>query len=103
MRFFDLEVHIHIIERLVTSLVIGSLVIRASSHDGWNFSFIARANNIDLDQIWKTILVAINSTFYIDHFTDHIMARKGCEALAVKIVILVIFRNQAIADQLIDE
>ena len=31
------------------------------------------------------------------------MARKGCEALTIKIVILVGLRNQTIADQLIDQ
>ena len=75
--FFFLQVHIHIIERLVTGLVIGSLVIRAGSHNSWNLTLIARANNIDFDQIRKTILIAINPTFHIDHLTDHIMAVKS--------------------------
>ena len=58
---------------------------------------------LTLTKSWQTIFVGIDPTFHIDDLADGIMARKGCEALAVKIVILVIFRSQAIADQLIDE
>ncbi len=103
MRFFDLEVDIHIVEGLVAGLIVGPLVIRTCGHNSWNLAFIARTDNADLDQVWQTIFVGIDPTFHIDDLADGIMARKGCEALAVKIVILVIFRNQAIADQLIDE
>ena len=50
---------------------------------------------LTLTKFWQTIFVGIDPTFHIDDLADGIMARKGCEALAVKIVILVIFRNQA--------
>ena len=103
MRFFDLEVDIHIVEGLVAGLVVGPLVVRASGHDSWNLAFVARTDDADLDQVWQAILVGIDPTFDINDLTDSILACKGREALAVKIVILVIFRNQAIADQLIDE
>ncbi len=59
---------------------------------------------LDLDQVWQTIFVWYRpDSLHIGDLADGIMTRKGCEALAVKIVILAIFRNQAIADQLIDE
>ena len=41
--------------------------------------------------------------FDINDLTDSIMARKGCEALTIKIVILVGLRHQTITDQLIDQ
>ena len=103
MRFFDLEVDIHIVEGLVAGLIVGPLVIRTCGHYSWNLAFVARTDDADLDQVWQTILIGIDPAFDINDLTDGILARKGCEALAIKIVILVIFRNQAIADQLIDE
>ena len=103
MRFFDLQVDIHIVEGLIAGLVVGPLVIRTCGHYSWNLDFTARADNADLDQVWQTILVGIDPTFDINDLTDGIMARKGCEALAIKIVILVGLRDQTITDQLIDQ
>ena len=103
MRFFNLEVDIHIVEGLVAGLVVSPLVVRASGHDSWNLAFVARTDDADLDQVWQAILVGIDPTFDINDLADGIMARKGCEALTIKIVILVGLRNQTIADQLIDQ
>ena len=102
MRFFNLEVDIHIVEGLVAGLVISPLVVRASGHYSWNLAFIARTDDADLNQVWQAILVGINPTFDINDLADGIMACKGCEALTIKIVILVGLRNQTIADQLIN-
>ena len=103
MRFFNLEVDIHIVEGLVAGLVVSPLVVRASGHDSWNLAFVARTDNADLDQVWQTILIGIDPAFDINDLTDSIMARKGCEALTIKIVILVGLRHQTITDQLIDQ
>ena len=102
MRFFNLEVDIHIVEGLIAGLVVGPLVIRTCGHNSWNLAFIARTDDADLNQVWQAILVGIDTAFDINDLTDSIMACKGREALAIKIVILVGLRNQTIADQLID-
>ena len=102
MRFFNLEVDIHIVEGLVAGLVVSPLVVRASGHDSWNLSFIARTDDADLDQVWQTILIGIDPAFDINDLADGILACKGREALTIKIVILVGLRNQTIANQLIN-
>ena len=93
MRFFDLEVDIHIVEGLVAGLVVGPLVIGTCGHDSWDLAFIARTDDADLDQVWQAILIGINPAFDINNLTNSILARKGCEALAVKIVILIGLRD----------
>ena len=103
MRFFDLQVDIHIVESLVAGLVVGPLVVWTSRHNGWDFAFIARTDDADLDQVWQAILVGINPAFDINDLADGILTGKGGEALAIKIVILVGFRDQTITDQLIDQ
>ena len=78
-------------------------MVGTSRHNSWNFAFIARTDDADLDQVWQAILIGIDPTFDINDLANSILTGKGGETLAIKIVILVGFRDQTITDQLIDQ
>ena len=91
------QIHIHVIERFVASFVVGSLVIRAGSHNGRNLSVKTRTNDTDLNQIRQTVFVGIHARFHIDHFADCIMASKSRKTFTIEIVVGIVFRNQTVA------
>ena len=94
--FFN-QIHIHVIKCFVAGFVVGSLVIRASSHDSRNLSIKMRTNDADLNQIRQLIFIGIHARFHIDHFADSIMASKGRKTFTIEIVVGIVFRDQAVA------
>ena len=85
-------------ESLVAGRVIGSLMIRRSSHDGRDFPLIAGTDDADLDEIRTTVLISIHAWFHVNYLSDSIMAGKGCQALTIEVVVGIVLRNQSLTD-----
>ena len=78
-------------------------MVRTCRHNSWNFAMVRWTDNIYLDKIWQSIIIRINTTFYINNFPNSIVCRKGCQTLAIEVVVIIVLRDKTVANQLIDQ